>query len=200
MSQTSGKSFWTTLPGIVTASAALLTAIAGLIAVLHGQKPPDTNQDSSTEKQLQAQVDRAFSEAGSVITATENLEATVLDSIWSPRANVPPDRAKRIAQERREIVESFDSTLVVWQKEREQIALRVTYLLGTPSNDPGDSWRRVQAAIDSYITCVKRCYLECEKHEVYGSCGCGAAKESAWVSLRSFAKTLAHTTLPNSPR
>ena len=48
MSQAPGKSFWTTLPGIITASATLLTAIAGLIVVLHGQKPSETSPNQTS--------------------------------------------------------------------------------------------------------------------------------------------------------
>jgi len=146
------------------------------------------------------QVDRAFGEAGSVISATENLEAVLSDPIWSPKAQVPPDRAQRIAAKRREIVEAFDSALVTWQKEREQIALKVTYLMATPANDPGDDWRRVQGAVDAYITCVKTCNSDRETNEVYESCGCDSVKDSAWVSLRTFAKTLPHAMELNAAR
>ena len=191
------------------ATAALMTVVLGgilgnLLLKEWDAGAKEREQVRAVAKQTMdagmAQVDRAFGEAGSVIAATENLEATLSDSIWSPKAHVPPDRAKRIAEMRREIVGSFDSALVVWQREREQIALMVTYLLGTPSNDPGDNWRRVQAAIDSYITCVKRCNSERETNEVYESCGCGAAKDSAWVSLRTFAKILPHAAELNSLR
>ena len=202
MAETSPDPLW--LRGLNSpATVAFITVVVGgilgnMLLKSWDAGAKEREQVRAVAKQTQdagmAQVERAFGQAGAMIAATENLETTLADSAWNP-SRFDPDRALRIKKKRDEIVTTFNDAISTWQKEREQIALMITYLMARAdtADDPGDKWRVVQGAVDAYLTCVKTCYAEREKEDIYEKGdACAAKKDSAWLSLRAFAKALPH--------
>lgn len=78
-----GSGFWSTLPGILTGLAAVITAVTGVVLALHGSQekaaaPPSA---AAAEGEHQASVDAGHSTTGQGATTPNNGEvrATVVD-------------------------------------------------------------------------------------------------------------------------
>lgn len=64
----SGKSWWTTLPGIITSTATLVTAIGGLIAILHSNGYFNKNEDKKLQNSAEVKETGTLSKPESGIT------------------------------------------------------------------------------------------------------------------------------------